>query len=157
MLEIERKFLVINEEYLLEAVSKRRITQGFLSRHPERTVRVRLKEDKGWLTIKGKSSLDGTSRMEWEYEISKDEATQLLTICESGTIEKYRYEVMVEDRFFEVDEFLADNHGLILAEIELESSTADFPKPSWLGQEVTGDIRYYNSQLSKQPYKTWKE
>jgi len=157
MLEIERKFLVKNQEYQKAAHTQKKIVQGFLSRHPERTVRVRIQGDQGLLTIKGRSSEDGTSRMEWEYEIPLVEAKQLLAICESGIIEKVRYEVMVEESRFEVDAFLGDNQGLVLAEIELPSNDAYVPKPSWLGKEVTGDIRYYNSQLSKNPYQQWKE
>lgn len=154
-LEIERKFLVRNNHFKEQAISKHYVVQGFLNTNPERTVRVRVKNDQGFLTIKGISSEDGTSRFEWEKLISKPEADQLLLLCEEGIIEKERYEVPVENSLFEVDVFSAANSGLIIAEIELSSVDALFPKPEWLGAEITGDPKYYNSQLSKQPYNTW--
>lgn len=155
MIEIERKFLVISEAFKNEAFKKTRIIQGFLNTHKERTVRVRLKGDGGFLTVKGESSKDGLSRFEWEKEISKQEAESLLKLCEKGVIDKIRYEVKVGNHIFEIDEFYGDNLGLIMAEVELESVTEDFNKPNWLGKEVTGEVKFYNSQLSKQPYKTW--
>ena len=155
MTEIERKFLVLNNAYKAEASTVDHIIQGFLCRHPERTVRVRIKEKIGLLTVKGLSNKSGTSRFEWEKEIDREEAQQLLEICEKGVIEKLRYAIKVEDHIFEVDEFLGDNKGLIIAEVELQHEDQSFPKPSWLGEEVTGDIKYYNSQISKKPFKSW--
>lgn len=155
MIEIERKFLVISDAFKDEAHQKYRIIQGFLNRDPERTVRVRLKDDKGILTVKGLSSDDGLSRFEWEKEISKNDAKALLEFCEIGVIDKIRYEIKVNNHIFEVDEFFGDNEGLVIAEVELQSEDETFSKPDWLGEEVTGNIKYYNSQLSKQPYNTW--
>lgn len=155
MIEIERKFLVNSDVYKSEAFKQSRIVQGFLNTDKERTVRVRIQADKGFLTIKGKSSSNGLSRFEWETEISIIEAEDLLKICEKGVIEKIRYEVKVGNHIFEVDEFDGNNQGLVIAEIELSEETEIYEKPNWLGEEVTGDIRYYNAQLSKQPYKTW--
>lgn len=154
--EIERKFLVNSNDFKKEAVKSYSIKQGFLNSHKERTVRVRLKEDIGYLTVKGKSSDDGLVRFEWETEITKYEAEQLLRLCEDGIIDKRRYEVKLYNHTFEIDEFYGDNDGLVIAEVELQSKNEDFNKPDWLAKEVTGDIRYYNSQLSKQPYNTWK-
>jgi adenylate cyclase len=155
MIEIERKFLVTSDVFKKEAHQKFRIIQGFLNRDPERTVRVRLKEDTGILTVKGRSSNDGLSRFEWEKDILKNDAKALLEFCEEGVIDKLRYEIKVDKHIFEVDEFFGDNEGLVIAEVELSSEDEVFTKPNWLGEEVTGDIKYYNSQLSKQPYNTW--
>jgi adenylate cyclase len=155
MLEIERKFLVTSDVYKTEAFKSTRIIQGFLNTHKERTVRVRLKGDVGYLTVKGQSSLSGLSRFEWEKEISKQEAESLLKICEPGVIDKMRYEVNLGNHIFEVDEFYADNKGLVIAEIELKNENEVFKKPNWLGEEVTGQIKYYNSQLSKKPFCNW--
>ena len=155
-IEIERKFLVKSEDFKTEAFKSYTIKQGFLNSHKERTVRVRLKEDKGFLTIKGKSTSNGLSRFEWEKEISKTEAEALLELCEKGIIDKIRYEIKCGKHIFEVDEFFGDNKGLIVAEVELNYEEENFEKPSWLGNEVTGDKGYYNSQLSKQPFKIWK-
>ncbi len=156
MIEIERKFLVTSEAFKEESQTKTRIIQGFLNTDEERTVRVRLKGDIGFLTVKGKSSDDGLTRFEWETEISKIEAEALLELCEQGIIDKMRYEVEVGNHMFEVDEFFGDNEGLMMAEVELNHALEIFEKPRWLGKEVTGDIKYYNSQLSKQPFNTWK-
>ncbi len=156
MIEIERKFLVVSDDYKKEAFKSTQISQGFLNRDKERTVRVRLKGDKGYLTIKGKSSSDGTSRFEWEKEIGKTDAEALMLLCEEGIIKKKRFEVKVGKHIFEIDEFYGDNDGLVLAEIELNSKDEQFKTPTWLGKEVTGDIKYYNSQLSKNPYNKWK-
>lgn len=156
MIEIERKFLVNSDTFKDEAFKKTRIIQGFLNTHKERTVRVRLKDEKGYLTVKGKSTDDGLERFEWEKGISKIDAESLLKLCEKGIIDKIRYEVKCENHIFEIDVFSEDNEGLIIAEIELNSSNEKFLKPNWLGEEVTGNIKYYNSQLSKKPYKTWK-
>ena len=156
MIEIERKFLVISDGYKENALRKTRITQGFLNTHKERTVRVRLKAEKGYLTVKGLSSKNGLTRFEWEKEIPKTEAESLLELCELGIIDKMRYEVKVKNHIFEIDEFFGDNKGLVIAEVELESEHETIEKPNWLGEEVTGNIKYYNSQLSKQPFKTWR-
>ena len=155
MTEIERKFLVKSEAFKDQAFNSYDIRQGFLNSAPERTVRIRLKNDKGLLTIKGKSSADGLSRFEWEKEIPKTDAEALLLLCEKRIIDKTRYEVKVGNHTFEVDEFYGDNQGLIIAEVELNSKTDTFEKPNWLGEEVTGDIKYYNSNLSKLPFKNW--
>ena len=156
MKEIERKFLVTSEAYKTSAHHHYRITQGFLNTDPERTVRIRLKDDKGVLTVKGMSSEDGLSRFEWETDITADEAKSLLDLCEKGIIDKERYEVRSGNHIFEIDEFFGANEGLGIAEVELEDENEIFNKPSWLGVEVTGDIRYYNSQISKTPFNTWK-
>lgn len=155
MIEIERKFLVTSQAFKKEAVSEKRIVQGFLNTHVERTVRVRIKDNKGFLTVKGKTSESGTTRFEWETELPKDEALKLLELCEEGVIDKVRYEIPFKKHIFEVDEFFGDNEGLILAEIELKAEDETFEKPDWLGKEVTGNSKYYNSQLSKNPYKKW--
>jgi CYTH domain-containing protein len=155
MIEIERKFLVKNNNFKAEAFKQTDIKQGFLNSDKERTVRVRLSGEQGFLTVKGISSNDGLSRFEWEKEISKTDAKDLFKLCEKGMIEKTRYLVKVGNHTFEIDEFFGENDGLIIAEIELNHATEIFTKPTWLGEEVTGNIKYYNSQLSKQPYKTW--
>lgn len=155
MIEIERKFLVTSTTFLDEFCAKNRIVQGYLSSVPERTVRVRIKGDKGFLTIKGKSSDSGMSRMEWEKEIALEEAEQLLRLCEAGIIDKIRYEIPVGKQLYEVDIFSGENEGLVLAEIELQSENETFEKPNWLGIEVTNDNRYYNAYLSQKPFKTW--
>ncbi len=157
MVEIERKFLVTSDVFKKQAVEKEYIVQGFLNSHPERTVRVRLADDFGYLTIKGKSNEAGTSRFEWEKEISIQDAKDLLKLCEVGVIEKERYKIPVGQHVFEVDLFFGDNEGLMTAEVELTQENETFQKPDWLGKEVTGDIRYYNSRLSKNPYSQWKK
>ncbi len=157
MIETERKFLVLSDAYKQEAQTHKRITQGYLSSHPERTVRVRIKGDAGYLTIKGKSNDSGTSRMEWEKEIPLADAEQLLAICENGAIDKVRYEIKSGEHTFEVDEFFGENAGLVIAEIELDDENEAFEKPHWLGEEVTGDERYYNAYLSNKPYSSWKK
>jgi CYTH domain-containing protein len=154
-LEVERKFLVRSDEYRAHATSKVRIVQGFLNTHPERTVRVRIKGNKGFLTIKGQGNASGTTRYEWETEISFSDATDLIDLCEAIILDKYRYEVPVGNHLFEIDEFLGENLGLVVAEIELKHEDEPFEKPYWLGKEVTGQTKYYNSQLSKTPYTTW--
>ncbi len=156
-LEIERKFLVNSGAFKQEAARQTRIVQGYLSSVPERTVRVRVKDDKGFLTIKGMGSASGASRYEWEKEIPLVEAEELLAICEPGVIDKTRYEVESGPFTFEVDEFYGDNEGLILAEIELPSEDTSFDRPEWLGREVTGAPSYYNSMLMKHPYSQWEQ
>lgn len=155
MIEIERKFLVASNAFKSDALRKNNIAQGYLSAHTERTVRVRIKGEKGYLTIKGKSNETGLSRFEWEKDISVEEAKQLLLLCEKGVIEKIRYEIQVGEHLFEVDEFLGENEGLVIAEVELQSESDIFEKPSWLGIEVTQDHRYYNSYLSQNPFTSW--
>lgn len=152
--EIERKFLVRGDFKSL-AFRSERITQGYLSSVPERTVRVRIKGNEGFITIKGLSNASGLTRYEWEKEIPVDEARELLQLSEPGMIDKTRYLVQVGKHVFEVDEFYGENEGLILAEIELQSEDEPFEKPEWLGKEVTGDPRYYNAMLSKKPYKKY--
>lgn len=155
MIEIERKFLVNSDAFLKLFKAQNRIIQGYLSSVPERTVRVRIKGQKGYLTIKGKSNEGGLSRMEWEKEIEVKEAEQLLKICESGVIDKIRYDIEIDKHTFEVDVFEGENKGLTIAEIELQSENESFEKPDWLGKEVTGDQRYYNAFLSKNPFLKW--
>jgi adenylate cyclase len=157
MIEIERKFLVKSNDFKEQAFAQNQIAQGYLSSLPERTVRVRIKGKKGFLTIKGIGHHGGMSRFEWENEIPLDEAQELLKLCEKGKIEKTRYEIQSGKHIFEVDEFYGENEGLIMAEIELESETESFEKPDWLGTEVTNDERYYNAYLSKNPFKTWEK
>jgi CYTH domain-containing protein len=157
MVEVERKFLVRSDAYKKEATSVKRIVQGFLNVHPKRTVRVRIKEDTGFLTIKGISNEAGTTRFEWEIEIDTPEAKALLQLCEETVIKKNRYEIPKGSSMFEVDEFLAENEGLVIAEIELENENDSFERPNWLGKEVTGQVKYYNSLLSKHPYKSWEK
>lgn len=155
MIEIERKFLVTSEEYKAKSFKQTEIIQGFLNSHAERTVRVRLKNDVGFLTVKGISSEDGLKRFEWEKKISKSEAEALLSLCEKEIIHKVRYEIKSGKHIFEVDEFFGVNSGLVIAEIELSHEDEAFETPNWLGDEVTGNIKYYNSQLSQTPYNMW--
>ena len=152
--EIERKFLV-KGDFKPFVQKETRIIQGYLSSVPERTVRVRTKGDKGFLTIKGIGNESGASRFEWESEISTEDAKNLLAICEPGVIDKTRYLVAVGKHTYEVDEFYGENNGLTVAEIELDTEDKAFEKPEWLGEEVTGDVKYYNSMLMKNPFTTW--
>jgi len=153
--EIERKFLVENGRFKTASHKHYQLVQGYLNTDPERSVRIRIKGDKGFITIKGKTSKEGTTRFEWEKEIALKEARALLNLCEHPPIHKTRYEVRVGNRVFEVDEFFGENAGLVLAEMELESEGQTFERPEWLGREVTGDKRYYNAFLSRHPFKTW--
>lgn len=153
--EIEKKFLVSSTQFKTEAAKSTRIIQGYLSSVPERTVRIRVKGEKGFITIKGKGNDSGASRYEWEKEIPAAEAEELMRICEPGVIDKTRYEVKAGSHTFEVDEFYGENQGLVVAEVELENEDEQFEKPVWLGEEVTGDPRYYNSMLMKLPYSKW--
>lgn len=155
MIEIERKFLVTSESFKSQAFSKKQISQGYLNSDPERTVRIRIANDKGFLTIKGKGNESGISRFEWEKEIPIEEARSLLALSEKGAIDKTRFEIKAGNHIYEVDVFYGDNEGLIIAEIELSSETEAFEKPDWLGKEVTNDERFYNAYLSKKPYKIW--
>ena len=153
--EIEKKFLVAGE-FKESAKKATRITQGYLSSVPERTVRVRVKGEKGYITVKGIGNDSGASRFEWENEIPVEDVRDLLKICEPGVIDKTRYLVDCDGHTFEVDEFYGDNEGLVVAEVELSDENEAFTRPSWLGEEVTGDKKYYNSMLMKNPYKNWK-
>ncbi len=153
--EIERKFLVNDFSFKSMAEKKMRISQGYLCSVPERSVRIRIRDDKGYLTIKGQSNASGTSRYEWEKEIPIADAEDLIKLCEPGMIDKTRYLVKIGDFTYEVDEFHGENEGLIIAEIELPSEDTIFEKAPFLDQEVTGDLKYYNSMLVKRPYKNW--
>ena len=155
MIEIERKFLVTNDSFKATAFAQNQIVQGYLSSAPERTVRVRIKGDKGFLTIKGISNDSGMSRFEWEKEIPLSEAKELLMLCEKGVIDKTRFEIKCCSHIYEVDEFYGENEGLIVAEIELSSEMETFERPNWLGEEVTHINRYYNAYLSTHPFKNW--
>ena len=153
--EIERKFLVTSDDFKHQAIGKTRITQGYLSTVPERIVRVRIKGDKGFITIKGISNSSGASRFEWEKEIPVQDVLELLALCEPGVIDKTRYLVKAGEFTFEVDVFHGDNQGLTIAEVELPSEDTAFERPAWLGMEVTGDVRYYNSEIMRHPFKDW--
>lgn len=154
--EIERKFLV-KGDFKPFVTKQTKIVQGFLSTVPERTVRVRIKDTQGFLTIKGIGNASGASRYEFEKEISVQEAQDLMAICEPGVIDKTRFIVPTDNGLvFEVDEFYGENEGLTVAEIEIPSEDTSFTKPEWLGEEVTGNVKYFNSMLMKNPYKNWK-
>jgi CYTH domain-containing protein len=155
-LEIERKFLVNNTSFITESFDQKIVKQGFLNSHKNRVVRVRVSNEQGFLTIKGRSNESGTSRLEFEKEISLEDANLLLKLCEKEVLEKIRYLVKSGKHTFEVDVFSGENEGLVVAEIELTEEDENFTKPSWLGKEVTGNVLYYNSELSKNPYKNWK-
>jgi adenylate cyclase len=152
--EIERKFLVKGDFKSLVHKSER-IVQGYLSSVPERAVRVRIKGDRGYITVKGIGNDAGTSRYEWEKEIPVEDVTNLLKICEPGVIDKIRYQVKDGNHIFEIDEFYGDNEGLTVAEVELTDENEIFNKPEWLGEEVTGAVKYYNAMLMKNPFKKW--
>lgn len=153
-MEIERKFLVRGDFKSL-AASSSRIRQGYLNQEGGRTVRVRTRDDKAYLTIKGPSLDGGLSRFEWEIEIPMDDALNLLRLSVSPIVDKARFLVHHDGHVWEVDEFYGDNEGLVMAELELSSADEPFTKPEWLGEEVTGDKRYYNSHLARHPFKTW--
>lgn len=155
--EIERKFLVKDDGYKQMASSFSHIIQGYICRTTGRTVRVRLRDEKAYLTIKGPSPDGGLSRYEWEHEIPGREALELMQLCERGVIDKVRYLVPYGGHTFEVDEFFGANEGLVMAEVELDAVDEAFERPPFLGEEVTGDRRYYNSCLTASPYKDWKE
>lgn len=152
--EIERKFMV-NGEFKSLSRKSMHIMQGYLSSVPERTVRVRVRDSQGFITVKGKSDMYGISRFEWEREIPVDDARELLKLCEDGVIDKTRYLVDYKGHTFEVDEFHGQNDGLTMAELELVSPDEVFQKPEWLGREVTGDEHYYNAYISRHPYNEW--
>lgn len=154
-LEIERKFL-IKGDFKQDAYAYEEVVQGYLSSVAERTVRIRIKGDKAYITIKGIGNDSGMSRYEWEKEISVTDAHELIKLCEPGIIDKVRYYIKNGEYIFEVDEFRGDNEGLVIAEIELKDESGEFSRPAWLGEEVTGDKRYYNASLVKNPYKNWR-
>lgn len=167
-IETERKFLVNDLSFKSQAVKSHRMAQGYVAHDNGRSVRIRISDDKAFLTIKGPGDAAGVSRCEWEKEVSLEDAGDLMRLCQGGIIDKIRYIIPAApskavpgtsregcERFFEVDEFLGDNEGLIMAEIELGSPDEQFEKPSWLGKEVTGDKRYYNASLSLRPFKNW--
>ena len=155
--EIERKFLVLSDEYKRQATKHYFIKQGFLNSDKNRVVRIRITDEHAYITVKGLTDKTGTTRFEWEKEIELTDAQNLLKLCEPGIISKYRYEVNLDNNCsIEVDEFLDENTGLVVAEIELKSADSNFKKPDWLGIEVTGIKNYYNAALSKNPYKNWK-
>lgn len=155
-LEIERKFLVCGD-FKSQAYDSSRIRQGYICSANGRTVRVRIRGDKGFLTIKGPSGRAGLSRYEFEKEISLSDAEDLMAICEPGVIDKTRYLVRCGRHVFEVDEFYGDNEGLVMAEVELSDENEAFERPAFLGREVTGDRRFYNSHMRRNPYKLWKD
>jgi adenylate cyclase len=155
VIEIERKFLVKNETFKSESIKKQLITQAYLSSDPKRSVRIRICEQNAYITIKGQTSESGTSRYEWEKEINIDDAKQLMLLCREGVVTKIRHLIPFKNHKFEVDEFLKDNSGLVIAEIELSNENEDFERPRWLGKEVTGIKKYYNSQLSQNAYLNW--
>ena len=152
--EIERKFLV-TKAFKAQAYAQSRIKQGYISSAAGRTVRVRIRDNKGYLTIKGASNTEGTSRYEWEKELSLVEAEELMKLCEPGIIDKTRYLVRSGAHVFEVDEFYGENAGLVMAEVELASENEAFVKPDFIGEEVTVGVRYYISQLMKNPFTSW--
>ena len=154
-LEIERKFLVRGDGYRERTYSFSRIQQGYICSGHGRTVRVRIRDNRAYLTIKGPSNAAGLSRYEFEKEITLDEGEHLMALCEPGRIDKTRYLVKSGRHTFEVDEFYGDNEGLVIAEVELQSEDEPYEKPDFIGDEVTGDRRYYNAHLTKHPFKTW--
>lgn len=155
MLEIERKFAVKSTNFLANAKESYKITQGYLNTDKNRTVRVRIKGNNGFITVKGISSADGLSRFEWEKEINIKDAEALLLLCEDFVIDKTRYIIPFDAVVFEVDVFEGANKGLVVAEVELESTEQQFEKPEWLGEELTGDERFYNAYLSNVPFSSW--
>lgn len=152
--EIERKFLV-SGDFTSGISDSVHMVQGYLNSSKERTVRVRILGNKGFITVKGASDASGFTRSEWEYEIPAEDARQMMNLCEGGVIDKTRHYVPFRGHVFEVDVFHGANEGLVVAEVELQSEGEGFEKPQWLGEEVTGDIRYYNSMLMRKPYADW--
>jgi len=153
--EIERKFLVKDGRYKEQSFAHSRIRQGYICSGHGRTVRVRIRDTRGYLTIKGPSTNGGLSRYEFEKEITLDEAEHLMQLCEPGIIDKTRYLVKSGLHTFEVDEFYGENEGLVMAEVELSSEDEPYEKPDFIGEEVTGDRRYYNSYLRSNPFSLW--
>ena len=156
-LEIERKFLVLDDSYKHEAFKSYHIRQGYICSERGRTVRIRIRDNEAFITIKGPSLDGGLTRYEFEQSIPMDDAEKLMTLCDEGIIDKTRWLVKSGDHTFEVDEFHGDNAGLVMAEVELNSAQESPKTPDFIGKEVTGDRRYYNSQLRRHPYRFWKE
>ena len=154
--EIERKFLVRNSDYKRQAFGSSRIQQGYICSGHGRTVRVRIRDERGYLTIKGPSENGGLSRYEFEKEITLDEAEHLMQLCEPGIIDKTRWLVKSGRHTFEVDEFYGENAGLVMAEVELGAEDESYEKPDFIGKEVTGDKRYYNAHLRLNPFTRWE-
>ena len=154
--EIERKFLVLDDSFKHEAFSKSHIQQGYICSERGRTVRVRIRDERAYLTIKGPSENGGLSRYEFEREIPLEDGQQMMQLCEPGFIDKTRWLVKSGKHTFEVDEFFGDNEGLVVAEVELSYEDEPYKKPHFIGKEVTGDRRYYNSQLRLCPFNKWK-
>ena len=153
-LEIERKFLV-SPDFKESASKRKKIVQGYLTGDIKNTVRVRVMDNKGFITVKGPGNKSGLSRFEWEHEISVAEAEELLQFCQFGRIEKWRYDIEYSGKIFEVDEFFGENKGLLIAEVELLSENEAFELPDWILEEVTGISKYYNLMLSRHPFKSW--
>ena len=153
--EIERKFLVLDDSFKHEAFSKSHIQQGYICSERGRTVRVRIRDERAYLTIKGPSENGGLSRYEFEREIPLEDARQMMQFCEPGIIDKTRWLVKSGKHTFEVDEFFGDNEGLVVAEVELSYEDEPYKKPHFIGKEVTGDRRYYNSCLCVKPFNKW--
>mgnify|MGYP002626993656 CR=1 FL=1 len=156
-LEIERKFLVLDDSYKNLATSRSHIKQGYIYSGKGKTIRVRIRDERGYLTIKGPSDKAGLCRYEWEKEVDLHDAEELMRLCEPGIIDKTRYIIPSGKHTFEVDEFFGENQGLVMAEVELVSEEEPFEKPPFIGEEVTGDRRYYNSHLRENPYSRWKK
>lgn len=154
-IEIERKFLVTDDSYKALAYHSDRIAQGYICREGGNSARVRVRGDKGYITIKGPSRDGGLSRYEWEKEIPVQEAWELMRLCNGATIDKTRYLVKCGAHTFEIDEFHGDNEGLVVAEVELSDADEPFEQPDFIGKEVTGEKRYYNSSLTRLPFKYW--
>lgn len=160
-IEIERKFLLTSDEWRHNAQGQKYV-QGYINQEPGRTVRVRITEENSYLTIKGKPTEHagklGSAKLEFEYIIPQADAEEMIEkLCSGPIISKTRYRVQHKGFVWEVDEFYGDNEGLILAEIELEHEDQHFETPSWIGEEVTSDKRYYNARLSRYPYSEWKD
>lgn len=156
-MEIERKFLVHKDiDFKRKAISQTKIQQGYILAKTV-SVRIRIRDDKGYLTIKGPSTADGLCRYEFEKEITLQEANSLMAYCEPGVVDKIRYEVPVGDHIFEIDEFFGDNEGLVVAEVELDSPDEEYERPDFLGPEISADRRFRNSQLRKNPFKLWRD
>lgn len=156
-LEIERKFLVLDDSYKNLATSSSHIKQGYIYSGKGKTIRVRIRDERGYLTIKGPSDKAGLCRYEWEKEVDLHDAEELMRLCEPGIIDKTRYIIPSGKHTFEVDEFFGENQGLVMAEVELVSEEEPYEKPPFIGEEVTGDRRYYNSHLRENPYSRWKK
>ena len=155
-IEIERKFLVLNDSYKEKAYNHSHIQQGYLCSNSGRTVRVRIRDNSAYLTIKGPTPEGGLNCYEFEKEITFEEGAQLIRLCEPGIIDKVRWCLKYKGHIFEVDEFFGDNEGLVMAEVELSSENEPVELPDFIGKEVTGDNRFFNSHLRKHPYREWE-